>query len=333
LHDGQGLASDWARNVKVGDRVGLVEFALPSGHRTAIAYKAEVFVFSADEASLPAAQTNLEAFDSGAKVVAFFEVANMLEDQSIDAKADLTSTWLHRGDAGVGTSGLLLNAIRELPWPEGKIFVWACGEMRMASEIRQFIIEERGLGKGDFKCQAYWRRGMTEVQRMERMTELTLAAAEANPEAFQESFENIGMDIVDPSLLDGPEQGKELQTEHPRLNTITEANHEKNGFDSLDNVWEITMQTPLGTQKAIVYFAIEGSSIVGKMDSPAGSANITDGVIRASTIAWKTKLRISRSLTLEFKAQIDVDAISGKVKLGPIGNASFKGSRFWPNHS
>jgi hypothetical protein len=203
----------------------------------------------------------------------------------------------------------------------------------MAIEIRKSIIVERGLGKGDFKCQAYWRRGKTEVQRMKRMTELTHAPAEANPEAFQESFENIGMDSVDPSLFDGPEQGNELQTEHPRLNTITEANHEKNEFDSLDNAWEITMQTPLGTQKATLYFAIEGSSIVGKMDSPAGSANITGGVMRGRTIAWKTKLRISRSLTFEFKAQIDGDAISGTVNLGPVGNATFKRPRIWPYYS
>jgi NADPH-dependent ferric siderophore reductase len=68
----------------------MVEIALPSGHRPAIAYKADVFVFCADEGSLPAAQTNWEAFDSGAKVVAFFEVANKLEEQSIDTEADLT---------------------------------------------------------------------------------------------------------------------------------------------------------------------------------------------------------------------------------------------------
>ena len=173
----------------------------------------------ADESSLPSAQTDLEALESGTKAIAFFEVANKLEEQPIDTKADLTVTWLHRGDAEPGTSGLLLKAIRELQWPKGKVFVWACGEMKMVTEIRKFIIEERGLQKGDFKCQAYWRRGKTEVERMARMTELSLSAAESNPDAFKESFENIGMDIVDPTLFGEPEKVEADQKEVPELET------------------------------------------------------------------------------------------------------------------
>ncbi|MGD0330570.1 MAG: siderophore-interacting protein [Nitrososphaeria archaeon] len=129
-----------------------MEFSLPSGHSPATAHEADVFVFCADEASLPNAQTDLEAFAPGTKVIAFFEVANKLEEQPIDTKANLTVTWLHRGDAEPGTSGLLLKAIRELVWPGGKVFVWACGEMKIVTEIRKFIIDERGLQKGDFKC-------------------------------------------------------------------------------------------------------------------------------------------------------------------------------------
>ena len=76
LHDVSGLAGDWAKGAKKGDRLGVVEFALPAGHRPAAAHGADVYLLFADEAAIPSALTNLDAFRSGTKVVAFFEVAN-----------------------------------------------------------------------------------------------------------------------------------------------------------------------------------------------------------------------------------------------------------------
>jgi len=325
LHNVPGLASDWARNAKTGDRIGIVEFSLPSGHNPLTAHKADMFVLCADESSLPSAQTDLEALESGTKAIAFFEVANKLEEQPINTKADLTVTWLHRGDAEPGTSGLLLKVIRELQWPKGKVFVWACGEMKMVTEIRKFIIEERGLQKGDFKCQAYWRRGKTEVERMARMTELSLAAAESNPDAFKESFENIGMDIVDPTLFGEPEKAEAEQKEVPEIETpITNVNPEE-GKKVVSETWEITMKTPLGTQKATLHIAIDGNKLTGKMDSRAGHSNITDGTINGDQMMWKASIKFPRRITFEFSAKRNDDSMSGTVKLGPLGQATFTG--------
>jgi NADPH-dependent ferric siderophore reductase len=328
LHDDPGLASDWARDAKVGDRLGVVEFALPSGHRPAIAHEADVFVFCADEASFPSAQTNLEAIAPGSKVIAFFEVADELEEQPIDTEANLTVTWLHRGDAEPGTSGLLVNAIRDLPWPEGKVFVWVCGEMKMATEIRKFIIEERGLQRGDFKCQAYWRRGKTEVERMARMTELSLAVAETNPDAFMESFEDIGMNIIDPTLFGEPEQevttkDDALESNLPAESALPDGNGRLLAYDK----WEINMKTPLGTQKATLYLFIEGDMISGRMESPVGSSDVIEGRVENETLSWKVYVKFIRKLTFEFTAKVDGDSMSGKIKLGPLGQATFKGTK------
>jgi NADPH-dependent ferric siderophore reductase len=163
---------------------------------------ADVYLLFADEAGLPAAQTNLEGFAPEKKVLAFLEVADRHEEQKIETKADAEVIWLHRANANCRPGSLLVRAARELPWPTGKVFVWACGEMKAVTEIRQFVRKERGLQKGAFKTQAYWRLGKTEVERMARMTELSMAAAELNPTAFQESFEEIGMNIEDPTLFE-----------------------------------------------------------------------------------------------------------------------------------
>jgi len=63
--------------------------------------------------------------------------------------------------------------------------------------------EEIWLEHG-YKTQAYWRQGKTEVERVDRMTELTLAKIQDDPNSIMESFENIGMEIVDEDLLKDP---------------------------------------------------------------------------------------------------------------------------------
>ncbi|MGA2522724.1 MAG: siderophore-interacting protein [Candidatus Bathyarchaeia archaeon] len=325
LHNVPGLASDWARNAKTGDRLGIVEFSLPSGHNPLTAHKADVYVLCADESSLSSAQTDLEALESGAKAIAFVEVADELEEQHIDTKADLTMTWLHRGDAEPGTSGLLLKAIKELPWPNGKVFVWACGEMKTVTEIRLFLMQERGLQKSDFKCQAYWRRGKTEVERMARMTELSLAAAESNPDAFKESFENIGMDIVDPTLF-GEQEKTETVKNEPEIEAETHrTSSEASKVSAISETWNITMKTPLGTQKATLYASIDSDKLTGKMDSRAGHSDIADGTINGNTYTWKASIRFPRRITFEFSAKVDGNIMMGTVKLGPLGQATFTG--------
>jgi NADPH-dependent ferric siderophore reductase len=200
LHEAPGLAGGWARNASLGDRIGIVEFALPPGHQPATAKTADTFLLFADEAALPAIQTNLEAFPAGTKVIAFIEVPNKDEEQPIETKADLTVTWLHRGDAVPGTSGLLQRAVQEVDWPEGQVFAWVCGEIKMVADLRRYFREEKNLKHGvGYKAQAYWRRGKSEVERMARMTELSLQAAQTDPDAFMRSFEEIGMTEVDPT--------------------------------------------------------------------------------------------------------------------------------------
>jgi hypothetical protein len=354
LHETPGLASDWARDAKVGDRIGIVIFALPSGHSPATAYIADIYLLFADEAALPSAQTNLESFTPGTKVIAFFEVADEFEEQAINTQADLTVTWLHRGEAKAGTSGLLTQAIRELTWPKGRVFVWACGEMKTVAEIRRFIREERDLKKGDYKCQAYWRLGKTEVERMARMTDLAMAAAETNPEAFQESFEEIGMNIEDPTLFSEPAltgSGRDVEANPSILQESlkTRVNNEESTLVSqpglirgeasrsaddganksitVDGTWVISIKSPLGAQVVMLRFYTQGSRLTGTMESKLGSGVISDGIVVGHTLTWMSTIERPRRVKLEFSANIDGDSISGIAKMGTFIQTEFKGTR------
>jgi hypothetical protein len=293
---------------------------LPAGHRPATAHVADVYLLFADEAAIPSAQTNLEAFASGTKVIAFFEVANKLEEQTIDTKADLTVTWLHNENANPDHN-LFLQALQGLDWPEGNVFAWACGEMKKVAEMRRFFIE-RGLQKGNFKCQAYWRKGKTEVQRMARMTNIGMAAVEANPDAFQAVFEEIGMNIEDPSLFGEPDPIETVaneETETPQSQSL-----------ATYDMWNISMKTPFGKQKATLYLSIDNNTFTGKMEANNGTGGITDGVINGNKWTWTTTVKMPLAMTIEFSAEVNESSMSGKAKitkLGAFGNVPFTGKR------
>lgn len=201
LHEAAGLASDWARAAKPGDRLGIVEFEPPPSQRPASQRQADAFVMFADEAGIPAILTNLEEFPAGAKVYVFIEVADAAEEQPYKTKADATVVWLHRSGAKPGEN-LLVEAAKSMNWPSGDVYVTCCAEIKTGTLIRRHIRDDRGVKKGWYKTQAYWRLGKTEVERMERMTQLSLAAAETDPSSFIDSFNEAGMNVVDPTLFE-----------------------------------------------------------------------------------------------------------------------------------
>ena len=96
---------------------------------------------------------------------------------------------------------------------------------------------------------------------------------------------------------------------------------------SADGTWNTTMNTPMGAQNGTLHLSTEGGNLTGKMASPQGEMEITDGVIDGDKLSWKAAITSPMAMTLEFSASVSGDAITGDVKLGAFGNASFTGTR------
>lgn len=96
---------------------------------------------------------------------------------------------------------------------------------------------------------------------------------------------------------------------------------------SFDGSWNVTMNTPMGAQQGTLTLATDGASLTGTMDGAQGSAELEEGKVDGSTATWNVAMTQPMPLTLEFTANVDGDAISGDVKLGAFGNASFSGTR------
>jgi NADPH-dependent ferric siderophore reductase len=154
LHGDQGLAGPWAARVQPGETV---RFMGPGG-----AYApdpaADWHLLAGDESALPAIAAALESLPSGALAHAFIEVAGPEEEQKIDS--DVEVVWLHRGDRPVGEK--LVEAVRALRFPEGRLQAFVHGEAACVKELRRLLRVELAIPREDLSISGYWRLGHDE---------------------------------------------------------------------------------------------------------------------------------------------------------------------------
>lgn len=94
-----------------------------------------------------------------------------------------------------------------------------------------------------------------------------------------------------------------------------------------DGTWNTTMNTPMGAQQGTLTLTSAGTELTGKLSGPQGEIELQDGRIEGEKLTWKANLTSPMPMTLEFDAKVDGDSISGNVKLGAFGNATFSGTR------
>jgi hypothetical protein len=96
---------------------------------------------------------------------------------------------------------------------------------------------------------------------------------------------------------------------------------------SADGTWNTTMNTPMGPQQGTLTLITDGDDLSGKLAGPQGEIEITDGRVDGDRLTWKAQITSPMTLTLDFDARVEGDTISGNVKLGAFGNATFTGNR------
>ena len=154
IHGDEGLAGPWAVRVQPGETV---RFMGPGG-AYAPDTTADWHLLAGDESALPAIAAALESLPSGAVAHAFVEVAGPEEEQKIDSEVEVT--WLHRGDRPVGEK--LVEAVRALSLPEGRVHAFVHGEAAAVKELRRLLRVEHQFSREDLSISGYWRLGHDE---------------------------------------------------------------------------------------------------------------------------------------------------------------------------
>lgn len=96
---------------------------------------------------------------------------------------------------------------------------------------------------------------------------------------------------------------------------------------SASGTWNITINSPMGAQQGTLDLDVDGDSLTGTMNGVQGSLDLEDGKADGNSLSWAANMTSPMPMKLEFSATVDGDDISGNVKLGAFGNATFSGSR------
>jgi len=96
---------------------------------------------------------------------------------------------------------------------------------------------------------------------------------------------------------------------------------------SADGTWNTTINSPMGAQNGTMTLATDGGALTGKLSGAQGDIDIEDGTVDGDSLTWKASMTSPMPMTLEFSATVNGDEISGDVKLGAFGNATFTGTR------
>ncbi|OIJ88792.1 siderophore-interacting protein [Streptomyces monashensis] len=154
VHGDEGLAGPWATRVRPGETM---RFMGPGG-----AYapdpEADWHLLAGDESALPAISRALESLPAGSRAHVFVEVSGPGEEQKIDS--DTAVVWLHRGERPVGEA--LVEAVRGLDFPEGRLHAFVHGEAGFVKELRRLLRIEKQVPREDLSISGYWRLGHNE---------------------------------------------------------------------------------------------------------------------------------------------------------------------------
>ena len=96
---------------------------------------------------------------------------------------------------------------------------------------------------------------------------------------------------------------------------------------SADGSWKCTINSPMGAQEATLTLVTDGGSLSGSMAGAQGTQEFSGGKVDGDNLEWEVQMTSPMPMTLEISATVDGDSISGNVKLGAFGDASFEGTR------
>lgn len=158
IHGDEGLAGPWAAAAAAGDTI---VFTGPGGGYNPDR-AADWYLFAGDEAALPAIAAAIESLPPEALGKAYLEVDSEADIQAVAAPAGVELTWLLRRGTPAGSSELLIDAVRNSEWLDGRVHVFAHGERGYMKALRDVFFVQRGLERSQVSLSGYWAKGRVE---------------------------------------------------------------------------------------------------------------------------------------------------------------------------
>ena len=96
---------------------------------------------------------------------------------------------------------------------------------------------------------------------------------------------------------------------------------------AIDGTWEITINSPLGAQKAKLELVAKDGALTGTQHAQGSSQAVGNGKVDGNAVSWSANITTPMPMTLEFAGTVEGDTLKGNVKAGGFGSFPFSGGR------
>lgn len=155
--DHDGPASSWAKHAKSGDSM----LMYGPGKVKSVNEHADWYLLAGDMTALPAISCNLERMPEDAKGFAVIEINSEDDRQSLKKPIGMEITWVINPDPNLENT-LLSDAVRTVPWQQGKPFIWAACEFSNMRLLRAYFKKEKNVARDELYVSSYWKMGQSE---------------------------------------------------------------------------------------------------------------------------------------------------------------------------
>ncbi|QIG79653.1 PQQ-dependent dehydrogenase, methanol/ethanol family [Stakelama tenebrarum] len=100
----------------------------------------------------------------------------------------------------------------------------------------------------------------------------------------------------------------------------------RRGNGSFAGSWDLSIDSPVGEQKAVANLSVDGNRITGTVAASQGSLDVS-GTVENGRAKFSGKSNVPFPMTIEYDLVVDGDSLSGKSKSGPFGTFPVSGTR------
>lgn len=97
-------------------------------------------------------------------------------------------------------------------------------------------------------------------------------------------------------------------------------------MSTIDGTYDLVAKTPMGNQDMKLSITVDGDTFTGTSSGAMGSSDIS-GSVDGDTIAWQQPITVPMPLTLDCKATITGDTLTGTVDTGAFGAFPVSGTK------
>ncbi len=96
---------------------------------------------------------------------------------------------------------------------------------------------------------------------------------------------------------------------------------------NVDGQWNLIIKSPMGNQMGALKVDSSGSSFTGSYSSSMGETPVNDGTVDGDELTWKMNITVPMPMTLDCKATVSGDSMTGTVTAGAFGSFPLTGTR------